>query len=102
VADRKDRMSLLSRYIKLHTERYEEKPSLNLNVEQWAADMLIESYGLHDCYDLLKYYFDVAENPSWKFFANYADKIVSAIEQVEQDKRERADRRKRAREWVNE
>jgi hypothetical protein len=102
MADRKDRMSLLSRYSKLHTARYGEKPSLNLNVEQWASDMLIESYGLYRCYDLLKYYFDAAENPSWKFFANYADKIVHAIDQIEQDKKERAERRKKAREWANE
>jgi hypothetical protein len=54
MAERKDRMALLSRYSKLHTVRYEEKPSLNLNVEQWASDALIESYGIPECYDLLE------------------------------------------------
>jgi hypothetical protein len=53
MAERKDRMALLSRYSKLHTARYEQKPSLNLNVEQWASDALIESYGISKCYDLL-------------------------------------------------
>lgn len=102
MAERKLRMALLSRYTKLHTNRYGEKPSLNLNVEQWAADMLVESYGLDKCYKLLEYYFEASENPSWKFFANYADKVVESIDRYEQDKRERAEMRKRAREWVNE
>lgn len=102
MAERKLRMAILSRYSKLHTARYGERPSLNMNVEQWAADMLIESYGLSECYDLLDYYFDAAENPSWKYFANYAEKIVEAIKRVEEDKRERMEMRKRAREWVNE
>jgi hypothetical protein len=102
VAERKERMALLSRYIKLHSARYGERPSLNLNVEQWAADMLIESYGIGKCYDLMAYYFDAAENPSWKFFANYADRVLESINNVEQDQEQRREMRRRAREWVNE
>ncbi len=102
MAERKDRMALLSRYSKLHTARYEEKPSLNLNVEQWAADALIESYGMAECYDLLEYYFNVAETPSWKYFANYADHIVYKRKQVAEDLKERAERRQKAKEWLNE
>jgi hypothetical protein len=100
--ERKDRMALLSRYSKLHTARYEEKPLLNLNVEQWAADALIESYTLLFCYDLLEYYFSVAQNPTWKYFANYADKIVEAREEYQRDLQERAERRKAAKAWLNE
>jgi hypothetical protein len=100
--DRKERMSLLSRYSKLHTIRYEEKPLLNLNVEQWAADALIESYTLPFCYDLLEYYFSTSQNPSWKYFANYADKIVDARKDYEQDLQERAIRRTAAKAWLNE
>jgi hypothetical protein len=100
--ERKDRMALLSRYSKLHTKHYEERVTLNLNVEQWAADALIESYGLPECYDLLEYYFSVAENPSWKWFANYADKIIDGRQRVEQDLKERAERRAKAKEWMNE
>jgi hypothetical protein len=100
--ERKDRMALLSRYSKLHTARYEEKPLLNLNVEQWAADALIESYTLPFCYDLLEYYFSVAQNPTWKYFANYADKIVEAREEYQRDLQERAERRKAAKAWLNE
>ena len=100
--ERKDRMALLSRYSKFHTARYEEKPLLNLNVEQWAADALIESYTLPFCYDLLEYYFEVSQNPNWKYFANYADKIIEGKEQNKRDLEERAERRKKAKEWLNE
>jgi hypothetical protein len=102
MAERKDRMALLSRYAKLHTKYYEQRVTLNLNVEQWAADALIESYGLPECYDLLEYYFDVAQTPNWKYFANYADKIIDAREQYQQDIKERAERRAKAKEWLNE
>jgi hypothetical protein len=77
------------------------KPLLNLNVEQWAADALIESYGIQKCYDLLEYYFDVAQTPTWKYFANYADSIIMSREQLKKDEEERQQRRKMAREWLN-
>ena len=102
MAERKDRMALLSRYAKLHTKHYEQKATLNLNVEQWAADALIESYTLPFCYDLLEYYFSVAQDPAWKYFANYADKIIDAREEYNKDLEERAERRKLAKQWLNE
>lgn len=102
MAERKDRMALLSRYSKLHAQKYEARPQLNLNVEQWAADALIESYTLPFCYDLLEYYFEVAEKPAWKYFANYADKIIEAREEFKRDIEERAERRKLAKQWLNE
>lgn len=102
MADRKERFALLSRYSKLHTARYLEKPKINLNVEQWAADALVESYGLQFCYDLLQYYFDVAREPSWKYFANYAQDIIDRKEQYQQDLKERQYRREQARKWLSE
>ena len=100
--ERKDRMALLSRYSKLHTIRYQEKPSLNLNVEQWAADALIQSYGMSGCYDLLDYYFEVSTAPNWKYFANYADNIITSKARIEKDIEERLERRQKAREWLSE
>jgi hypothetical protein len=102
VAERKDRMALLSRYNKLYLQRYEQKSNLNLNVEQWAADALVESYGLKACYDLLDYYFNIAQDPSWNYFAYNAEKILSGKLEVEQDKKERVERRKLARKWLSE
>lgn len=102
MADRKERFALLSRYSKLHTVRYTEKPQINLNVEQWAADALIESYSLQYCYDLLQYYFDVARDPAWKYFANYAQDIIDRRDQHRQDLKERQERREQARKWLSE
>ena len=102
MAQRKDRMALLSRYAKLHAARYGLRPDHNLNKEQWAADNLIESYTLGGCYDLLDYYFEAATTPTWKYFANYADAVFKARAQLEEDTRERAERRRLAREWLNE
>lgn len=102
MAERKDRFALLSRYSKLHTARYLEKPNINLNVEQWAADALIESYSIQGCYDLLQYYFDVARDPTWKYFANYAQEIINRKQQYEQDLQERQERREQAKKWLSE
>ena len=101
MAERKDRMALLSRYSKYHTARYESKPSLNLNVEQWAADALVESYGIGECYDLLEYYFNVASSPSWNYFAYNAEKILQARLDKKKDDQERLERRAKAKEWLN-
>lgn len=102
MAERKERMALLTRYSKLHAIRYGSRPTYNINVEQWSADGLIESYGLPYCYDLLDYYFDVAESPSWRAFANGAEKIIDSRNEWQRDLRERAERRKKAMEWLNE
>jgi hypothetical protein len=102
MAERKDRMALLSRYSKFHTTRYEQKPSLNLNVEQWASDALIESYGIGVCYDLLEYYFTVSQSPSWNYFAYNAEKILQARLDRQKDDKERIERRRMAKEWLSE
>jgi hypothetical protein len=102
MAERKDRMALLSRYNKLHLQRYEVKSSMNLNVEQWAADGLVESYGISQCYDLLDYYFKIAQEPSWNYFAYNAEKILNGKLEVEQDIKERKERRELARKWISE
>jgi hypothetical protein len=102
MAERKDRMALLSRYSKFHTAKYEQKPSLNLNVEQWASDALIESYGMGECYDLLEYYFSVAQSPSWNYFAYNTEKILQARLDKKRDDAERAERRRMAKEWLSE
>ena len=102
MADRKERMALLSRYKKLHLQRYEQKSNINLNVEQWAADALIESFGISFCYDLLDYYFSVAQNPNWNFFAYNAQQISNGKIAIEQDLKERQERRELGKRWLNE
>jgi hypothetical protein len=95
-------MALLSRYNKLYLQRYEKKSNINLNVEQWASDALVESYGLPACYDLLDYYFNIAQDPTWNFFAYNAEKILNGKLDKEQDDKERSERRARAKEWLSE
>jgi hypothetical protein len=102
VADRKDRMALLSRFNKLYLQRYEQKSNMNLNVEQWAADGLVESYGLPQCYDLVDYYFGIAQEPNWNFFAYNAEKILNGKIDKEQDDKDRIQRRLKAKEWLSE
>ena len=100
MAERKDRMALLSRFNKLYNEKYGHKTTMNLNVEQWSSDGLIESYGMPKCYDLLTYYFSIAENPTWKFFAYNAEKIINGKAEVEQDMKDRLRGRELAKEWL--
>lgn len=102
MAERKDRMALLSRYSKLYSEKLKSKPLININVEQWAADALIESYGLPYCYDLLSYYMEVANDPTWKYFANYAHDIIDKRKVLDQDNEERRQRREQAKKWLSE
>ena len=102
MAERKDRMALLSRYNKLYLQRYEQKSNMNLNVEQWAADGLIESYGIGQCYDILEYYFSIAQDPSWNYFAYNAEKLINGKSEVEQDNKDRQERRRLAKEWLSE
>ena len=75
---------------------------MNLNVEQWAADALVESYGIAQCYDILEYYFSIAQDPSWNYFAYNAEKILNAKLDKEQDDKERLERRRKARAWLSE
>ena len=102
MADRKDRMALLSRFNKLYLQRYEQKSNMNLNVEQWAADALVESYGIGQCYDLIDYYFSIAQDPNWNYFAYNAEKILNGRLEVQQDLKEREERRALARKWLSE
>jgi hypothetical protein len=102
MAQRKDRMALLSRFNKLYLQRYEQKSNMNLNVEQWSADGLVESYGISECYDLLDYYFSVAEFPTWNYFSYNAEKILNGRLEVNQDIKERKERREMARRWLSE
>lgn len=102
MAERKDRMALLGTYSSQHLKKYGAKPVLNLNTEQWAADALIESFGLDLAMKLVYYYFEVAQTHSWTFYAYNAEKLLQAMDDREKDKRERAERREMAKRWLSE
>ena len=102
MAERADRLALLSRFDKHYKQKYEVVPAYNKWAEQWAADAIIESYGIKFCYDLLEYYFDVAQNPTWKYFSNNAHVIYEKREQYFKDQTERQERREIAKKWLSE
>ena len=102
MADRKDRMALLGVYSHQHLKKYGQKPLINLNSEQWQADAIIESYGLPLAQKIIYYYFEVAQNPSWTFFAYNVDKLLQAMQDKEKDLRERIERREMAKRWLSE
>ncbi len=102
MTNKQKRFALLSRFDKHYKFKLGQEPRYNKWVEQWSADALIESYGLEVCYDLLEYYFEVSESPSWNNFAYMADDILEAKEQQNKDLKEREERRKMAKEWLSE
>jgi hypothetical protein len=54
------------------------------------------------CYELLEYYFDVTQNPTWNHFAYVAHDILEAKQQHAKDLLEREERREKAKEWLSE
>ena len=102
MAERADRLALLGKFDKCYKQRYKVVPQYNKWSEQWAADALIESYGLKFCYDLVEYYFDVAQTPTWKYFSNNAHDIYEKREQYIKDIEDRKQRRQEAKKWLSE
>lgn len=102
MAERKDRMALLGTYSSQHLKKYGVKPVLNLNTEQWAADAVIESFGLDLAMKLVYYYFEVAQTHSWTFYAYNAERLLQAMNEKAKDQRERAERREMAKRWLSE
>ncbi len=102
MTEKQKRFALLSRFDKHYKFKLEQEPRYNKWVEQWSANALIESYGLELCYDLLEYYFEVTENPSWNHFAYIAHDILERKQEQEKDLIDRSQRRKMAKEWLSE
>lgn len=99
MAQKQLRHALLTKYKKLAIKKNIDS-NINIHVEQWAADSLIESYGLDMCYEILEYYFRVSETPSWKWFANNADKLYKNLQGKKEDDRIRAMLREQAKDWL--
>jgi hypothetical protein len=99
VVDKKYRFALITRFKKFASEK---GISVNINIyaEQWAADALIESYGLDMCYEMLEYYFKVSETPSWTWFSYNADRVYKNLTGKKEDDRIREEMRKQARVWL--
>jgi hypothetical protein len=100
VAEKQLRHALLTRYKKLAIFNSIDI-NINIHVEQWAADSLIESYGLDMCYEMLDYYFRISETPSWKWFAINADKLYKNLQGKKEDDRIRELMKQQAKDWLN-
>lgn len=101
MAEKKDRFALISNYKKLIKEKNLNQENINIHAQQWAADSLIESYGVEECYDMLEYYVSVSASPSWKWFTNNADKVFEAKRIRREDEKNRKMLREQAKEWLS-
>ena len=99
MTNKQQKFALLTKFRKRLKDRGLDD-TMNMHVEQWAADSLIQSYTLQGCYDLVEYYFAVSASPTWKWFAYNADKIYSAKKLKAEDDRVRAIMREQAKEWL--
>jgi len=99
VISKQEKFALLTKFRKRLKDRGLDD-TMNMHVEQWVADSLIQSYTLQGCYDLIEYYFVVSASPTWKWFAYNANKIYSAKKLKEEDDRVRAIMREQAKEWL--
>lgn len=101
MADRKERFALITRF-QAHC-KMKDIPSAQINKynEQWAADALLESFGIGDIYDAMEYYFTVQSRPTWKGFANNVDRLIQSKKDRAEDDRLRVERREMAKEWMS-
>jgi predicted Zn-dependent protease with MMP-like domain len=99
VAEKKDRFALISRYKKLTKEKNLTEENINIHIQQWAADSLIESYGVEQSYDLIEYY--VGVSPTWKWLVDNAHKVYDAKKIKEEDDVARKLLKEQAKEWLN-
>ena len=98
MTDKQSKWALLSRFDKHYKFKMGHAPTYNKWKEQKSAEVLVESYTLETCYALLEYYFEVTENPTWNHFSYISDDILKAKTAQEKDLKERAERRKIAKE----
>lgn len=102
MADRKNRFAVLSRYEKHCRIGNLPSPNINKYNEQWAADALLESFGIDEIYNAMDYYFQINPRPTWKGFANNVDRLIQSKAAKEEDNRFRAEMRQKAKEWLSE
>ena len=102
MADRKDRFALISKFEQLCRLNNIKQVTLNKYNEQWAADALLESFTFDQLNQAMKYYFSINSRPTWKGFANNADRLLQSMQAKIEDEEFRAEMRKKAKEWLSE
>ena len=102
MVDRKDRFAIISKFQQKCRMYDLPSPVINKNTEQWAADALLESFTFDELLQAMDYYFKVNEKPTWKGFANNADRLLQSMAARKADDEFRAQMREKAKEWLNE
>lgn len=98
----KDKFAVISKFEKLCKQNEFVRQPINKYAEQWAADALIQSYGINRVYEIMDYYFAVSASPSWKQFAVRASDLHQAMVLKVQDDEFRAKQRKKMKELLDE
>ena len=102
MVDRKERFALLSKFEQFCRANNIVVPVINKYNEQWAADALLESFTFDQLKEAMEYYFSINNRPTWKGFANNADRLLQSMRARKEDEEFRADMRKKAKEWLSE
>ena len=102
MTERKDRFALISRFEKHCKMNNITLQPINKYNEQWAADALLESFEMDELYSAMEYYFSINSRPTWKGFANNADRLLQSMQAKKEDQEFRAEMRQKAREWLSE
>lgn len=102
MVDRKERFALLSRFEKMCKMNDIVNAPINKYNEQWAADALLESFTTDQLHAAMDYYFSINARPTWKGFANNADRLLQSMQAKKEDEEFRAQMRQKAKEWLSE
>jgi len=100
VAERKEKFALISRFEKKCKMDNISNTVINKYSEQWAADALLESFSTEELNSVMDYYFSINRQPTWRGFANNADRLLQSMRLQEEDRKFREQMREKAKEWL--
>ena len=101
MADKKERFALLSLFKRLYKESGRGNLNINTFAQQWAADAIIDEIGYTESRDLVEYYFKINSSPNWTWFTYNWEKLIDSQAATDEDIRQRAIMRDKAKAWLN-
>jgi hypothetical protein len=97
MAERKFRYALLGYFDKAYLKRTGKRHILNKYKAEWAADAMVESYGIDLCKQLVDRYMTIAEVPTWNWFVGNSEKILKNWQDEQEDQEQRQRNREKLR-----
>lgn len=87
--------SLLSKYSNLYSNRYGRKPIVNKHKEKWGMKSLVEDFGPDEVEEVLDFYINRTNKDGHpiSYFYNNFDTLLSSLNSIKKDTRERLQRR---------